>query len=478
MGGSVHPALAACAAAATIAAAGCAADAGGASPAARRAAIVNGEADPYDFGVVALSFGGSSFCTGTVVSPHIVVTAAHCVDPAEIPDMWIKVGEHAASGVPIPVVDGVVHAEYDGGSNDIALLVLAAPAPVRPWPVNRTAFDASWLGREVRLVGYGVTDPNGGGGGRKREGIAAISNFDALDFAYASAPAQTCFGDSGGPAFVLVDGVEVLAGVTSRGDADCAEIGIDTRVDVYADWIDTYVALYEDADPACDADGLCAANCGAPDPDCPCEADGVCSDACDALATDRDCPPHCDYDGVCEAAEDDCPAPDRDCHPTQAVGEPCEFDTSCIDGACIGGVDDPRATYCSTDCSTDGDCPADMFCGDGVCRYEAPSPGAQGWPCTADSECVEELCVVVDDDTNARICANKCAADSDCGDGDTCQRARGGAVRVCLPQPGGCGCRAGDTPPFAGALAFACAVALGLSRRSRACPRARPRTKK
>src|SRR6185295_20195739 len=45
-----------------------------------RAPIVNGMVDPGDPAVVALLDGGRAFCTGTLVSPHVVVTAAHCID--------------------------------------------------------------------------------------------------------------------------------------------------------------------------------------------------------------------------------------------------------------------------------------------------------------------------------------------------------------------------------------------------------------
>ena len=39
-------------------------------------AIVDGEADTADPAVVALTTGGQQFCTGTLVSPRVVVTAA------------------------------------------------------------------------------------------------------------------------------------------------------------------------------------------------------------------------------------------------------------------------------------------------------------------------------------------------------------------------------------------------------------------
>jgi len=55
---------------------------------------------------------------------------------------------------------------------------------------------------------------------------------------------NTAPGDSGGPAFVTVDGVRYVAGVTSGGEGrvhSLGDVSFDTRVDVFASWIDSIV---------------------------------------------------------------------------------------------------------------------------------------------------------------------------------------------------------------------------------------------
>ena len=49
-------------------------------------AIINGTTDTDDPGVVMViaqvgTMGQASLCTGEVISPHVVLTAAHCVSP-------------------------------------------------------------------------------------------------------------------------------------------------------------------------------------------------------------------------------------------------------------------------------------------------------------------------------------------------------------------------------------------------------------
>jgi secreted trypsin-like serine protease len=103
----------------------------------------------------------------------------------------------------------------------------------------------------LTLVGYGYggtgTTGSNGDYGTKRVGTTPIDSVSAKlitwDFSNNS-ESNTAPGDSGGPAFVSVGGVNFVAGVTSGGDQEDAGIGdhsFDTRVDAYAAWIDSIV---------------------------------------------------------------------------------------------------------------------------------------------------------------------------------------------------------------------------------------------
>jgi secreted trypsin-like serine protease len=71
----------------------------------------------YDFGdpaVVSLTSGnGFSFCTGTLISSRVVLTAGHCVQGAEPAGVRIYFGERPSNGGALrPVTDVYSHPDY------------------------------------------------------------------------------------------------------------------------------------------------------------------------------------------------------------------------------------------------------------------------------------------------------------------------------------------------------------------------------
>jgi hypothetical protein len=217
------------------------------------AGITAGVADRGDDGVAALLRDGEPVCTATLIAPSVLVTAAHCVDPAIGPT-------HAFFGVAPPdgdliaVVATEPHPSFDpiALDDDIAVVLLDVPAAATPCPLPSAALDPL-PGRALRLVGFGATGAGDSGPAAKRTGSTVIASATERAFRFGPQPSQTCAGDSGGPGFIISDqGDEVLAGVTSAGDPDCAERARDTRVDVH---VDGFLAPYLDADAGCGGAG-------------------------------------------------------------------------------------------------------------------------------------------------------------------------------------------------------------------------------
>lgn len=119
---------------------------------------------------------------------------------------------------------------------------------------------------------------------------------------------------------------------------------------------------------------------------------------------------------------------------TVALGDRCRYDAHCASGSCVTAIDEPLLRYCSTTCTRDEDCPAEMPCDDGACRYRTPSPGAIGAVCEANDECVRGECI------DAGYCSVRCVTGrGDCPDDFECSHL-GGVDFFCTPIPDEAGC--------------------------------------
>lgn len=291
--------------------------------------IVNGSPDSGHPAAVALTTQGFPFCSGTLVTPTVVVTAAHCIDPNNgvppVDEIDIFFGSNVfQGGTFIDVVDGQGHPGFDPSGqdpqNDIAVLRLAEPAPVTP--VEMAQLPPA--GTSLTLVGFGITVAKGNDGGLKRVGDATIADGQGTIFWMELLPSGTCNGDSGGTALWNDGGVEKLVGVHTR--SDCETAMLDETVGPH---IAGFIQPFIDAGGVtCAADGACADNCPSPDPDCPCAGDGHCTAACADVASDPDCDPQCAGGGACA---EPCPVPDPDC-------PVCGLDGTC-NPECTGDLD-------------------------------------------------------------------------------------------------------------------------------------------
>lgn len=407
--------------------------------------VIGAELDTGDPAVAALVFSNNNvFCTGTLISPNVVLTAAHCIDDASgDPNIaaFFTNDTEADGGRKVGVTLTQQHPMWNGnlsGGHDVGLLLLAATQdPELAVPVN-TEDLAGYIGAEYRVVGFGIHDMGGGTlDGKKRTGMMSIARLVG-DYLEAEDPETIiCQGDSGGPGFLTIGDAEVLAGVHSYSISGCANPSGDARPDL---WWDSFISPWiEDHDISCGLDGLCARVGCVDDPDCqPCGADGTCTT--------------------------ECPLPDVDC-PTQAVGEICQADTQCETGLCVYWQDDPHSKFCSEACGGDGDCPDGMRCQQvspfgRVCYYAGVEPpGALGQSCEEPTDCSEYVCA-----------ENRCTYACDLGNGQLCPAGYecdshdGGDNYYCWGLPTDGGCSAGGQPALLWVLAL---IPLARAARSR-----------
>ena len=286
--------------------------------------IVNGTLYSGHPAAVYVDLGGGS-CTGTLISPSIILTAKHCTEGVSVKSIEVMFGNNAyGSGTWIPAVHYENNPKgYSGGPGDLALITLASPGPTDPIPVN-TADPNKLIGIDVHIVGFGVTGEYKSDSGVKRHGWTKLTYVEP-GLVYTSVkPSSTCYGDSGGPNFITLDGKEYVLAATSFGTDACGS-GQDgaARTDDSIVWIDKYVSTHEKFAGTCELDGYCVSGCGAPDLDCPCAGDGFCTLDCSDLKLDSDCK-GCEQDGV---SRKDCPVEDVDCIPPKQPDPPVEEGT-------------------------------------------------------------------------------------------------------------------------------------------------------
>ncbi|APR78491.1 Vitamin K-dependent protein C [Minicystis rosea] len=192
-------------------------------------------------------------CTASLIAPDVLLTAAHCLDPAKHPGYVFgaftgpdaSAFPTAATLAPklVSVKETHIHPDYDPNPPffaDIGVAILAAPLDVTPIPVNRAPLDASLTGTAARIVGYGQIK-YGDFNAIKHEATTALGAVDDDTVIVGDGMRRSCVGDSGGPALVKVDGIEIIVGVDSYTDtAGCLEPAHYRRTDVHAAFLDTY----------------------------------------------------------------------------------------------------------------------------------------------------------------------------------------------------------------------------------------------
>lgn len=228
-------------------------------------AIVNGQAEPdpavapltdtqqLAVGAMVGRWGGS-FCTGTLVGDNAVLTAAHCLEGRPASDTAFAIGRDSARPVHTFRCSEVhVNPGYRGGpEHDNAVCVLAGSfadeyPDVTPIDYNTEPLEGvvpAFVGRDVQNVGYGSTEPGGGGSNTLRWWtVEEVISLERLTYQVnGHGYSAVCFGDSGGPTLMTFpDGTVRVIGSLHGGNPSCTEIDTFARTDADAAWLATYV---------------------------------------------------------------------------------------------------------------------------------------------------------------------------------------------------------------------------------------------
>ncbi len=229
-------------------------------------AITNGTVDTVHTyvgaGVVPNVFGSTGFtggngfiaCSGTLVSPRVVLTAGHCADALNAfgvkPDQvhvdfdatnvftpsssWLAVSGWA-------VMPGFqITTSETPDINDVGVVILAQPVhnitPVRLAPVGLLDTFPALSKATVSLIGYGVNEQLVLTGNR----LIGTASFVSLNDTWFKYSPGTCSFDDGGPTLLADGPTEYQIGIHSSITSNtghgtvidgCGPNGYDTRVD-------------------------------------------------------------------------------------------------------------------------------------------------------------------------------------------------------------------------------------------------------
>ncbi len=215
-------------------------------------AITYGQPDENkhpNVGALVGTFDGQTYpyCSGTLISPTVFLTAAHC--DIGTSTVYVTFDSVYTSKSKLYAGTFYAHPEFNqsqGDPHDIAVVVFDKPIRgITPAQLPTLGqFDSVAKDQQFTAVGYGgqeaVNQPGGPVIGYLDTREYAVSTLNAVAPSYlrlsqnpATGNGGACYGDSGGPNFfgAGAEETDIIAGITITGDALCKSTNVIYRLD-------------------------------------------------------------------------------------------------------------------------------------------------------------------------------------------------------------------------------------------------------
>lgn len=180
--------------------------------------LINGTpADLKDWPSSVYASMSGSRCTATVVGERTLLIAAHCAGNGAKASFKVGTNQYSSTCTQAP--------QYNGNDTaDWTLCLIDKVVTGTQYEMVNAESSRVAVGQELTLTGYGCTKPGGSGGndGIYRVGTAKVTRIPSgnNNDIVTKGGGALCFGDSGGPAFLVDSNTNSrwVVGVNSRGD--------------------------------------------------------------------------------------------------------------------------------------------------------------------------------------------------------------------------------------------------------------------
>lgn len=215
-------------------------------------AIIGGTKTKLLDDVVMILNDRGGVCTATVISPHVVMTSAHCLEKSSKIVIHYKIRGHSYL---FDVQEVVRHPGYLSDayikrkkSVDLALIKVTHPLPHRkPGTLSVTRPEK---GDSILLAGFGQTNerqsPSGDFYSLYLTVTEPYGRGNVLIWLKGTGNMGACEGDSGGPIYFLGKISAVISGASGKGKASCGYYTQGLLVAPQRAWIDSQLSRWHE----------------------------------------------------------------------------------------------------------------------------------------------------------------------------------------------------------------------------------------